>query len=190
MIDEKNLHEDLSYVRTVLHRAEAGENPAAIYFLWAALSFVGFAMIDYAPGMTGFYWMIAGPAGGVLSAFLGYRAGRALGQTSRREGRLHGLHWSGLMGAILLLVPLVATGQLGPGEMPRLILLIVAFGYFLAGVHLDRRLLWVGLALGGCYLFTVFEADLPYLWTITAALLSASLVIAGIFALARARRPS
>lgn len=94
------------------------------------------------------------------------------------------------MGAILLLVPLVATGQLGPGEMPRLILLIVAFGYFLAGVHLDRRLLWVGLALGGCYLFTVFEADLPYLWTITAALLSASLVIAGIFALARARRPS
>lgn len=189
MTDDKTLHDDLSYVRTVLHRAEAGDNPAVIYFLWAAISFIGFAMIDFFPRMTGFYWMIAGPAGGVLSAFLGYRTGRALGQTSRREGRMHGLHWSGLMAAILLLVPLVATGQLAPGGMPRLILLIVALSYFMAGVHLDRRLLWVGLALGGCYLFTVFEVDLPYLWTITAALLSASLVIAGLSALARARRP-
>jgi hypothetical protein len=60
MTDEKNLQKDLSYVRTVLDRAEAGENPAVIYFLWAAISFIGFAMIDYVPKLTGFYWMIAG----------------------------------------------------------------------------------------------------------------------------------
>ena len=188
MTDDRNLHDDLSYVRTVLDRAESGDNPAIIYFLWAAISFIGFSMIDFFPKQTGLYWVIAGPAGGVLSGVLGWRAGRALGQSSRREGRLHGLHWSGLMGAIVLLVPLVATHQLPTETIPRLILLLVAFSYFAAGVHMDRRLLWVGLALGGCYLFTVFEVGLPYLWTITAALLSASLVIAGFFAMARARR--
>lgn len=188
MADDRNLHDDFSYVRAVLDRAETGDNPAVIYFLWAAISFIGFAMIDFFPEKTGLYWMIAGPAGGLLSGFLGWRSGRALGQSSRREGRLHGLHWSGLMGAILLLIPLGVTHQLPEETIPRLILLLVAFGYFSAGLHLDRRLLWVGLALGGCYLFTVFEVGLPYLWTITAALLSASLVIAGLFALARARR--
>jgi hypothetical protein len=188
MTDEKQMREDLSYVRSALDRASAAGNPAIVYVLWAAISFFGFAIIDYAPERTSFYWMIMGPLGGVLSAVLGWRAGRALGQDSRREGRLHGLHWGGMMVAILLLIPLVTTRAVSVTELPRIILLLVALSYYLAGVHVDRRLLWVGAAVGGCYLFTVYQRDLPRLWTITAAALAASLVAAGIVAAARARR--
>jgi hypothetical protein len=188
MTDDKKLREDLSYVRSALARAESTDNPAAIYVLWAAISFFGFAIIDFAPEKTGFYWLIAGPAGGVLSGVLGFRAGRAAGQTSEREGRIQMLHWAGLMVAILLLVALPATRGIGETELPRLILLLVALSYYTMGVHMDRRLLWVGVAVAACYLFTVFERGLPYLWTITAAVLSASLVAAGVLAAIGSRR--
>ena len=75
---------------------------------------------------------------------------------------------------------------LGGGGL--IILLLVALSYSLAGVHVDRRLLWVSAAVAGCYLLTVYQRDLPRLWTITAAALAASLAVAGIVAAARARR--
>jgi hypothetical protein len=188
MTDERQLREDLSYVRSALARARAEGAPAVVYFLWAAIAFFGYAVIDFAPEKTGFYWMIAGPAGGVLSGLLGYRAARVLGQASFREGRIQLLHWTGLMVAILLLVPLMVTHGTNATELPRLILLLVALSYYTMGVHADRRMLWVSLAVAGCYLVAVFERGLPHLWTITAAVLSASLVAAGIFAAAQSRR--
>jgi len=188
MTDDKQIREDLSYVRSTLDRAGEADNPAIIYFLWAAISFLGIAIIDYVPAWTGLYWMIMGPLGGILSGVLGARVSRALGQDSRREGWRQGLHWGGMMVAILLLIPLITTQAVSVDELPRIILLLVALSYFLAGVHVDRRLLWVGAVVGGCYLFTVYQRGFPRLWTITAAVLAASLVAAGIIAAARARR--
>jgi len=186
---DKQAHDDLSYVRSVLQRAEGGTgNPAAIYFLWAVITFFGFAIIDVAPKQTGFYWMIAAPLGGVLSAVLGHRAGRAAGQTSRQEGLVHAMHWGGLLVGILLMVPLVLTHVIATDDFPRLVLLIVALSYYTAGVHVDRRLIPVSVALVGCFLLTVFVRGLPYLWTVTAAILAVSLAVAGLFAAARVRR--
>lgn len=60
MKDDKQAHDDISYVRSVLERAEDGAgNPAAIYFLWAAFTFFGFAIIDFAPEKAGLYWLVA-----------------------------------------------------------------------------------------------------------------------------------
>ncbi len=189
MTDDKQVHDDLDYVRTVLKRAEdTAGNPATIYFLWAAITFFGFAIIDVAPEKTGLYWVIAGPLGGVLSGILGHRAGRATGQQSQREGRIQAMHWSGLLAAAFLLVPLAITHVIAIQDFPRLVLLIVALSYYTAGVHTDRRLVPVSFVLAGCYLLTVFVRDLPYLWTVTAAILATSLTVAGLFAAARSRR--
>jgi hypothetical protein len=191
MTNDKQVRDDLSYVRSVVHRAEEGAgNPATIYFLWAIITFIGFAIIDFAPAATGPYWALAGPIGGVASGFLGYRSRRALGQSSVREGRIQTLHWCGLMFAILLLVPLSITHVITVDDFPRLTLLIVAFSYYTAGIHTDRRLVPVSFVLAACYLLTIFARGLPHLWTITAAILAASLVAAGLFAAARARRPA
>jgi len=189
MTDDKQAHDDINYVRSVLERAEGGAgNPATIYFLWAAITFFGFAIIDVAPKRTGYYWMIAGPLGGVLSALLGHRAGRATGQSSKREGRIHAMHWSGLMAAVLLLMPLAITHVIAFQDFPRLVLLIVALSYYTAGVHVDRRLIPVSFVLAGCYLLTVFARTLPHLWTVTASILATSLAVAGLLAAARTRR--
>lgn len=189
MTDDKQLREDLSYVRSVLSRAEGASGPASVYFLWAAITFFGFAIIDYAPEKSGFYWMIAGPAGGILSGVLGWRAGRAIGQSSSHEGWVHWMHWTGFMAVVLLLIPLAAGRVIPTTELPRLILLLVALAYWTAGVHLDRGLLWVGLAVAGCYVFTLVQRGMPYLWTITAAVLAASFVVCGLVTAARERKP-
>jgi len=165
MTDDKQAHDDISYVRSVLERAEDGAgNPAAIYFLWAAITFFGFAIIDFAPEKTGLYWLVAAPLGGILSAVLGHRAGRTTGQPSAREGRIMAMHWGGVLIAMVLIVPLALTHIIDPGDFPRLVLLVIALSYYTAGVHVDRRLIPVSIAL------------------------AASLAIAGRTAVTRARR--
>lgn len=189
MTDDRQARDDLSYVRSVLHRAErTAGSPATIYFVWAAITFFGFAIIDFAPEKTGLYWIVAGPLGGVLSAVLGHRAGRATGQPAEREGRVLAMHWSGVMIAVLLIVPLAMTRVIAPDDFPRLVMLVIALSYYTAGVHVDRRLIPVSVVLAACYLLAVFARTLPHLWTVTAAIVAASLAIAGLFAAARSRR--
>ena len=188
MTEHDKAREDLRYVRSVLQRAEDDpHSPASIYFLWAVLSFFGYAIIDFAPEKTGLYWMVAGPLGGVLSAVLGYRAGRRSGRDMAGEGRREMLHWTALLVGVLLILPLVGTGVIDPPEIPRLVLLLLATSYFTAGVHLDRKMLPLGIVLAGCYLLTVLARQLPYLWTLTAAILAGSLVAAGLASAKRAR---
>jgi hypothetical protein len=188
MTDDRQVRDDLSYVRSVLRRGEGVDNPASIYFLWALLSFFGFAIIDYRPEATGFYWFVAGPLGGVASGILGTRASRRTGQMSEEDGRKDALHWLAMMFAALLLIPLVTTNRLATDDIPRIILLILALTYWSAGLRQDRRLMTLGAVMAATYLFTIYADELRYLWTITGGILAASLGAAGTFAAARARR--
>jgi hypothetical protein len=182
MSDDRQLRHDLSYVRSVVRRAEGADSPASIYFLWAGISFFGYAIIDYRPEWTGLYWLIAGPLGGVVSGILGARAGRRSGQISERDGRKEALHWTGMMFAALLLIPLVVSERLAPSDIPRVILLILALTYWSAGLWQDRRFLALGVVMAALYLFTIFGDGVPFLWTITGGAIGASLSAAGLFA--------
>jgi hypothetical protein len=190
MVDNNQLQDDLRYVRSALDKSDAPTNPAAVYFLWAAITLVGFSLIEFGPRHTGLFWMIAGPLGGIASGLLGRRAGRARGQTSNAVGRRHWLHWSGMVGAIFLLIPLMSTRRIAPTEMPRLVLVLVAFAYFTGGAYLDRRLRWIGGAVAGCYLMTIAVPDMPHLWTVTAVILALSFVACGIVTASVERRPT
>ncbi len=173
------MEEDLRYVRSVLDRSEGGGTPASIYFLWAAICLVGYALIDLAPERAMVFWAVAGPAGGAASFFLGWWGSRRLGQESRREGLSHILHWTGMMAAIFLVVPLAVLGTIPPRALPSLVLLIVALGYWTAGIYLDRRLLYIGAIMAACYLATVLFARRSGIWTAAGAALALSLVAAG-----------
>jgi len=190
MTEDRQFRDDLSYVRSVVSRAEGVHNPASIYFLWALLSFFGYAIIDFRPEATGFYWLIAGPLGGIASGILATRASRRSGQYDEREGRKDALHWGALMVAALLLIPLVTTGRLSTEDIPRVILLFLALSYWSAGLRQDRRLLALGAVMAAAFLFSIAADELRYLWTITGGILAASLGAAGMFAAARARRDS
>ncbi len=178
---------DLDYVRSVVQRAEKRSAVPSIYFLWAAISLPGMAVIDVDPRYAGPYWAIAGPLGWLLGWFFSNRAAKRMGQASPREGVLHAIQWSGLLASIFLLLPLIRTGALRGVAISQVILLFIAFGYLVSGNYLDRRMRWIALAVYAGYGLT-FALDV-YAWTTVGVILASSLVAAGVLA-ARANRVS
>ena len=172
----RKLEEDLGYVRGVVDRSGGGgRTPRAIWYLWAAICLGGFTLVDLAPERVGLYWLVAAPAGFLASSWLGWRGARAAGVESRREARAHALHWGGMMGAILLLVPLAAAGPLDGEAMGQAILVVVALGYVLGGIHLHRSLAWVGGLVVVAYGLT-FLLD-AWAWTLAGALVALGMVV-------------
>lgn len=141
---------------------------------WAAIGLVGFALIDFAESRVGLYWAVAAPLGTLISAFLGWRHARQQGQVSREEGIRHVLHWTAMMAAIFLSVLMALRGSLTWRGVSQTALLIVALGYFLAGVHLERPLRLVGLLMAVGYVATLYIPG--YTWTLVGVLLAAGLV--------------
>jgi hypothetical protein len=185
MSDPKQAAGDLAYVRAKLERAEQHDAPAMIYFLWAVIVLVGFAIVDFAAQYTAWFWMIAGPVGGITSFVLGWRHAVDRGAVSRDKALRHGLHWGGLLVAVIALLPLLVTGRIAPESFPQIVLLLIVMSYFYAGVHLDRALIWVAIALSIGFLVVVFVAG-P-VWTAVGALIAASLGAVG-FTRVRAAR--
>jgi len=178
-MDANQLQSDIAYVRETVNRVGPARAPASIPLLWAAITAVGFPLADFAPSRVGLFWMIAGPAGFVASALLGWRDARQRGQLNRAEGARWSAHWASLLLAIFLAVLLLKSGQLTQKGFDALILLLLALVYFLAGVHLESRLLWIAPLLAGSYIVVLFVTG--YVWTIVGAVLAIALVAAAVF---------
>lgn len=181
MTQTEQLQQDLDYVRTVVRHHEVDLGVPAIYFLWAAVILVGFALPDLAPRLAGRYWVLAGIGGGLLSWWLGARDAKRSGFNDAALGRRHGAHWL-LTGLAFLLsaLPLI-TGRGDPAAAVGNFLLITGLSYALAGVHLNRPMLWSGLVMLFSYgLLQLFSP--PYTWTITGIVIALSLAWAGVSA--------
>jgi len=181
MTQNKQLQQDLDYVRNVVRHHDSELGVPAIYFLWAAVILVGFALPDLAPRLAGRYWLLAGIGGGLLSWWLGAREAKRSGFNDAALGKRHGLHWL-ITGVAFLLsaLPLIlARGDQGAAVGN--FLLITGLSYALAGVHLNRPMLWSGLLMLVAYGVLQLFAP-PYTWTITGVVIALSLVWAGLSA--------
>ncbi len=176
MTETEKLREDIAYIRAATKQSEAVHVPS-IDLLWAAIALCGFALVDFAPHhrWVSAYWMVAAPAGGLLSMWLGRRASRNIGQPSRDEGFRQGLHWLAFMVAGMLGLALVLADQLTWPGFASLWILLMALTYFQAGVHLERRLLPVGLLIGVAYLITILYPT--YGWTTAGVVAAVTLTV-------------
>lgn len=186
MTTTEQLRHDLDYVAGALRRRDGDPGVPAIYFLWAVLVLVGFALPDLAPRLAGAFWLVAGIGGGLLSMWLGTRDARRHGILDAQAGKRYGYHWLLVgLGFLLSALPMV-LGRVDPGAASATFLLVAGLGYALAGIHLNRPLLWSGLVMLGAYGVLQLSSP-PYTWTITGIVIAASLAWAG-FATQRARR--
>jgi hypothetical protein len=179
MNDASRIEDELTYVRKVVSAADRGQTPAAIYLMWALICVVGFPLADFAHRYIAVYWMIAAPVGTALSAWLGWRHSRRVGQVRRETGIRHGMHWIGTIAVVFLVVPLGVAGDATWDVVHRAILLVLALSYYLAGVHLDRPILWVGLLMVGAYVALFYIHS--YQWTIVGVAVAVALAAAGLF---------
>lgn len=171
--------EDLDYVSSAVRRADRNDGMPIIYYLWAALVAVGFALPDFAPQWAGPYWLIAGPAGGLTSWWLGARQGAKAGVNDAALARRYAYHWL-LAGIAFILVFVPAfTGHITAAAAATNVLLVAGLTYVLAGVHLERPLMWSGLLMF-CGYIGLSLLDLPYIWTAIGLVVAASLILAGL----------
>lgn len=183
----ENIRDDLNYVASAVRRQEYRGGVPAVYFLWAVIVLIGFSLPDFAPRIAGPYWFATGIGGGLLSWWLGERAGRRSGFNDKAMGQLYGRHWM-IAGVAFLLAGLpVMLGQVSLANGTSSFLLVGGVVYALAGVHLERPLLWSGLLMLAAYVVMVIFQP-PYVWTITGATISLSLVWAGFAATRRHAR--
>jgi len=175
MPEIKQLEAHLGYVRSAVQESDVHRSVVAIHLLWAVLVPIGFSLMDFAPDYVPLYWTFVGPVGFVVSAALGWRAAVTRGQVNHMVGRREGLHWGATMGVIFLGVPLVATERIGQDEFGMFITLVLALSYFLAGVHVDRPLMAVGLVLMAGYVGLWFVP--VYRWTFIGVLASGALIV-------------
>jgi hypothetical protein len=175
----ERLEGDLRFVRGALDAStRPAASPSAIYFLWAVLVLIGFALVDFRTDLVSEYWAVAAPVGFLASAYLGWRHALRSGQSSASDGQRHMLHWGAVLIAIALAVVLRARGAMPSDTLQAVILLVLALGYFTAGLHLDRHLLWVGLLMGAGFLMVLLVS--LYAWTLVGITLAMSLTLAGI----------
>jgi len=187
MTSAEQLKQDLDFVASAIRRHERPLGPPAIWFLWALLVPVGFALPDFAPRSAGAYWFFAGIGGGLASWWLGQREARRRGVQDAALSRRIGLHWiiAGI-GFVLCGLPLM-TGRVEPAAAVPSYMLVAGLVYALAGVHLLRPMLWIGVLMLASYAVLVVAAP-PYAWTITGVLIAVGLAWAGVAARAQAAR--
>ncbi|WP_299939719.1 hypothetical protein [uncultured Microbulbifer sp.] len=176
MTDLDNIRDNLDYVSSAVRSGTSRDGIPALYFLWGLLIFIGFALPDLAPRFAAIYWLPASIGGGLVSWWLGERAERRQGINNTAFGRRYGLHWLVSGAAFLLVFISLISGQGEAG--PELFLLVAGLSYSLAGVHLERPLLYSGLLMLACYGGMVLISP-PYAWTLTGLVVGISLLWAG-----------
>ena len=181
MTKTEQLQQDLDYIAGAVRRHDKQVGEPAIFFLWAAIVGIGFALPDFAPRFAGPFWFVSGIGGGLLSWWLGGRAERRSGIVDRELGKRYGLHWGiGGVGFLLSALPMI-LGRMPPEQASGNFLLVAGLLYALAGVHLQRGMAWSGVVMLAAYVvLVVFQ--LPYTWTITGIVIALSLAWAGISA--------
>lgn len=180
------LKDDLAFIARAVRRNDTPVGIPALYFLWAAITAVGFALPDFAPERAGAYWFVVGTGGGLLSWWIGHRDTRRQGLSDNELGRRYIAHW-GICGIAFLLAGLpLFTAKIPPQQAASVFLLIAGLANALAGVHLVRPYLWSGLLmLVGYGVLAVFEP--PYIWTITGLVIGVTMAWTGLYARAKRR---
>lgn len=181
-MEGNDLSSDIGYVKDLVEKADRRGSPASIYWLWAFICLAGFYIVDFMPERAGFFWMIAGPLGGILSGVMAKRSDTRQGQLDRKLGIRHMLHWGGMLGFVILAVMLAATGRIQGELVSQVIMLTVAFGWWTAGVHFDRNFLWLSLVMAAGYVASLFLTE--YVWTLTGILM---FIVLGAMALEKTR---
>lgn len=157
MTDIDKLRDDIAYVRTATDRSE-NVPFSSIYILWAVIILFGFPLTDFVDDKSwiGWYWMVATPVGFLLSMWIGSRTSARIGQADMERGMRWVKHWLALVVAGVLGGLLVTGGELTGSGISALWLLLLALAYFYAGLHLDRRLVPVGIIIGICFPVTLY----------------------------------
>ena len=112
-----------------------------------ALAFAGIAASDVSAAGTQGYWTLITLVFALASLEVDWQHSGPAFSGSRSAVRL-GLHWVGVFAAVQIVYFFIASGRLANADTGLVNGLILALGTFLCGVHVNWRLMVLGVALG------------------------------------------
>lgn len=178
MTNVQQVGEDLRFVRQAVARRQHPRPLASIYYVWAVYVLVGYTLIDFAPTTAAnAFFAAAGIAGGLLSWYLARRWAMRMGECDLTVARRSAMHWAG--GIILAIAAAFGLATVIPAlrgpAVGQVVVVLIGMVYFLAGVHFDRNLLWLGpVFMAGGILVGFFPR---YGWTALGAVIALGLVL-------------
>jgi len=178
--DKTNVEQDLQYIRAAVEsRDQRGVMPLEVALIWGGLALIGMPLCDFAPGIAGFFWLIAIPAGFIVQFGWFARKATRLGERNRETLRLQVMWNLGFFAAVGLAF-LMRNEMKSANGLPEMILLMCGLHNYLTGLAFKIRLmLWIGLLFVGAYLAMLFVNR--YTWTIFGVVF-AVVLIGGAFA--------
>ena len=178
----QKFEEDVALVREAVEKRDRMQYKSiAIAVLWAIILATGHSLNDFHPEISHLYWPIVTFTGFLISFWIAKRAMRARGVIRSGVGAKYGWHWGSLFVVIPITVSIALRHGLAmePSVMNQFITLIVGVTFYLAGLHLDRRLLFPGIV----HIVGAPAVDYlaPYPWTMVGLAIAASLIISALW---------
>jgi hypothetical protein len=172
--------EDLRFVRQAVDRRERSRAiPTPIAWIVAIYVVVGYTLLDVNPNWASLFFLVGGLAMAVIFPIVGRRMSRQEGEFDRAEVIRINLHWLSILLAIVGVIALGIVRHVDGQTIGQFIALTIGLIYFLAGVHFDRNLLWLGPSLmAGAIAITYVP---HYGWTALGALVALGLVVPTFF---------
>ena len=145
-----------------------------------ALSIIGIGITDFSPADSYKYWVAMVPifCGACLILEWSRVRGKGYKWTTILRNQL--LHWVGLLVAVRLVFEMLHKGRLDNENTGLVILLLLAFSIFIAGIHLGWRLCLVGGFLGAALVAATYLEE--YVWMLV---IIALVILAVVFLLKR-----
>jgi hypothetical protein len=145
-----------------------------------ALSIIGIGITDFPPADSYKYWVAMVPIFCGACLILEWSRVRGKGYKWTTILRTQLLHWVGLLVAVRLVFEMMHKGRLDNENTGLVILLLLAFSIFIAGIHLGWRLCLVGGFLGAALVAATYLEE--YVWMLV---IIALVILAVVFLLKR-----
>jgi len=176
MTDPEQAAADLAFVRDAVERRKTSHHaPTPLAILWAVIVLAGCVINDFAAQYAWMYWSLMPTIGFALSKMIGVKDLLKTGDFDPKMGIRSAMHWGSLflVGAPLWVMGF--SGKIDGNTMGQLLFLVSGVYWFLAGVHLNRRFMWPGLAMivSSCAMIFVHR----YAWTMSGVLVCIALLI-------------
>ena len=142
MTHDEQIRHDLDYISAAVRRQEQPVGTPAIYFLWAVLVPVGFALPDFAPQWAGLYWLFTGLA--VMLSALPLATGKVAPAAAVPTFMLiAGLAYT--LAGVHLIRPLLWSGLMMLAAYAALQLLPLPYIWTISGIAIALSLVWAGI---------------------------------------------
>jgi hypothetical protein len=175
--EAEQISQDLQFVRSAVTKRERVKRmPSIIGVYWAAYILIGYPMLDFNSKAAGLFLMIAGILGGIFSGWIGKREALRQGERDAAQGRREAAHWYSLFIGIMAVIALGVIRNLPGDAVGQYVCLIVGMVYFLAGVHYERKFVWLGLLMMAGAVCISFVPHYP--WTALGVVMSSGLLVA------------